>query len=169
MANKSSKSKKTFSELYDEISDNIKKLSKQFEHKERDLIKHQFRSHGISGITPQQFFILRVLWMVEEGDISNKYDGLSLKYMANEAHCTRSTMTGIIDRMEKVGLVVRISNPKDKRSKLIKLTEKGLSLKKYKPPKKEYHSDVSIFRDFCLDDIDLLNQLLKKLSSSMED
>ena len=51
----------TLSELSSEVFNLIKKIIKQYDQEERDLIKNKFRSHGISGITPQQFFVLRVV------------------------------------------------------------------------------------------------------------
>lgn len=38
---------------------------------------------------------------------------------------TSGTMTNRIDQLEKEGLVSRVQNPKDKRSVMVKLTEKG--------------------------------------------
>ena len=158
MNEESSESSGTISELCNEIFNYIKKIQKQYEQRERDIIKHQFRSHGISGITPPQFFVLRVLWW---------QDGFSLKYLAKAAHCSRSTMTGIIDTMEKDGLVFREENPDDKRIKLVFLTDKGRSLQKYQPPQNISLTDI--FRNFKPEEINLLNQLLKNLSESMEE
>lgn len=42
---------------------------------------------------------------------------------------TNPTVTGIIQNLEKKGLVQRIPNPDDKRSKLLVLTEQALALK----------------------------------------
>ena len=93
-------------------------------------------------------------------------DGFPLKYFAKMAHCSRSTMTGVIDTMEKDGLVIREDNPIDGRSKLIKLTEKGKSLQFYKPPTNR--DQVDFFRDFKPDEIVKLRELLKKLSDSLK-
>lgn len=42
---------------------------------------------------------------------------------------TNPTVTGIIQNLEKKGLVQRIPNPEDKRSKLLILTEDAMSIK----------------------------------------
>lgn len=49
-----------------------------------------------------------------------------------EAHfsMTNPTVTGIIQNIEKKGLVQRIQNPDDKRSKLLTLTEQAVSMEK---------------------------------------
>lgn len=70
-------------------------------------------------LTPPQYQTLRLLW--EE-------DGQPFKDLAAALGCTRPTMTGIIDTLEKNGLVTRKANPEDRRSLLVTLTEKGLAL-----------------------------------------
>ena len=46
-----------------------------------------------------------------------------------EFSLTNPTVTGIIQNLEKKGLVQRIPNPEDKRSKLLILTEEAMSIK----------------------------------------
>jgi DNA-binding MarR family transcriptional regulator len=67
-------------------------------------------------LTPPQFQTLRLLW---------KYDGQRFKDLAETIGCTRPTMTGIVDTLEKNALVRREPNPDDRRSLLVVLTEKG--------------------------------------------
>jgi len=143
---------KSLMELATNITNIIRQLGKQFDQIDRNLL----RFHGIQGITPPQLFILRMLWME---------DGLPPNYLASIAKVSRATMTGIIDTMEKNGFVIRISNPNDDRSKLIKLTRKGNEVKQYKPP-----IDLNIydfFRDFKPEELENLNLLLEKLSDSV--
>jgi len=45
--------------------------------------------------------------------------------LADEAGVTRATMTGLIDTLEKDDLVVRESDPSDRRTVLVRLTAKG--------------------------------------------
>ena len=143
-------------DLANKISHQIRKIGKQLDQHEREL----FRYHGVQGVTPPQLFILRILWMDEsEG-------GWSLKYLSNLAKVSGATMTGIIDTMEKNGLAVRVPNPKDKRSMLVKLTKKGDNLKRYKPP---IDKDVNHhFSSFSREELKFLQILLEKLSKSME-
>ena len=140
-------------DLITNISNLIVKIGKHFEQCDNVI----FRSHSIQGITPPQLFILRVLWID---------DGWALKYLANLAKVSQATMTGIIDTMEKNELVKRIPNPKDRRSILIKLTEKGEDLKKYKPPIEL--DKMNYFKDFKPEDLKKLNQLLEKLFNSLK-
>jgi len=45
-------------------------------------------------------------------------------------HCDASYVTGIIDKLLAVGLVVRNEKPEDRRVKMIELTEKGVACQK---------------------------------------
>ena len=60
-------------------------------------------------LTPPQFQTLRLLW---------EHDGQPFKDLADANGCTRPTMTGIVDTLEKNGLVTRQPNPDDRRSLL---------------------------------------------------
>jgi DNA-binding MarR family transcriptional regulator len=50
--------------------------------------------------------------------------------LARSLHCHDSNVTGMVDRLEQRGLIERRSNPKDRRVKLIALTEDGESLRR---------------------------------------
>lgn len=67
-------------------------------------------------ITPPQFGILAMLW---------KQDGLSQTQLGNLGNMDRTTLGGIIDRLEKQGLAVRRDDPGDRRTYLIFLSDKG--------------------------------------------
>ncbi|MFX1502435.1 MAG: MarR family winged helix-turn-helix transcriptional regulator, partial [Promethearchaeota archaeon] len=103
--------KKTKQDLFMSVFHLIKNIEKQFNHIERELLQDQPKIDK-NIITPPQLFVLRLLWIE---------DGFALKYLATTAKCSRSTMTGVVDTMEKNGLVTRVPNPKDGRSTLVKL------------------------------------------------
>ena len=71
------------------------------------------------GLTPPQYFVFHILWMK---------DGISFSELGELVHLDNSTLTGIIDRMEKSGYVERRPNPEDRRSILIFLTSKAYEL-----------------------------------------
>jgi DNA-binding MarR family transcriptional regulator len=74
-------------------------------------------------------------------------------------------MTGIVDTLENKGLVTREPNPDDRRSLLVKLTEKGRSLQASTPTLDK------IFRSCCVGleagEVRQLSQLLRKLNESL--
>ena len=67
-------------------------------------------------LTPPQFALLAFLW---------KEDGLSQAELAEKGQVDRTTIGGLIDRLEKLGLVERRHHPSDRRAYQIHLTEKG--------------------------------------------
>lgn len=71
---------------------------------------------GVTDITPGLGRILFALWQKDE---------INMNELAKETYLDRSTMTTMIDRLEKNGLVRRIPDPTDRRGILVKLTETG--------------------------------------------
>ncbi|MCL6635275.1 MAG: MarR family transcriptional regulator [Peptococcaceae bacterium] len=67
-------------------------------------------------ITPVQFYVLSVLW---------QNDGMKFKDLAKSVNIDGSTLTGILDRMERGGFVERRDDPEDRRSLLVFLTGKA--------------------------------------------
>lgn len=53
---------------------------------------------------------------------------LPLKTLEERFGAAQSTVAGLVSRLERKGLVEALSNPADKRIKLVKLTEEGLRL-----------------------------------------
>ncbi len=77
------------------------------------------------GLTFAQFRMIECLY---ENEKEGENTPLCPATLADDMHCERPTMTGLIDRLEKQGLVQRNSNPKDRRSQTILLTDKARSL-----------------------------------------
>jgi len=67
-------------------------------------------------ITPVQFYALNALW---------ENDGMKFKDLAKSVNIDGSTLTGILDRMERGEFVERRDDPEDRRSLLVFLTEKS--------------------------------------------
>lgn len=67
-------------------------------------------------ITPVQFYVLSVLW---------ENDGMKFKDLAKSVNMDGSTLTGILDRMERGEFVERRDDPEDRRSLLVFLTDKA--------------------------------------------
>lgn len=75
------------------------------------------------GITPGQLTVIKEIYY-HKG--SKEESGISPACIADRIDCDRPTVSGIIDRMETQGLILRLQNPEDKRSCMIKLTEKAV-------------------------------------------
>ena len=84
-----------------------------------NLILSELGKHGVNGIAPSHGDILVCLY---------EKNGLSVKELAEKIHRTQPTVTVLIDKLQKLGLVERIKSWEDSRVTLIKLTEKGVHL-----------------------------------------
>jgi MarR family transcriptional regulator, lower aerobic nicotinate degradation pathway regulator len=80
------------------------------------LFKEEFEGYDL---TPQQFGLLGFLW---------QEDGITQSELSARSQIDRTTMGGLIDRLEKEGLLARRSHPEDRRAYRICLTEKGKTL-----------------------------------------
>ena len=109
-----------------------------------------------SGLTPPQYAVLHLLW---------EQDERPFKEFADFLVCSRATITGIIDTLERKGLVERKTNPDDRRSLLATLTDEGRNMQQ-KTPVLE-----NIYHTCCagLSSIELqqLSFLLNKLNNSI--
>jgi len=132
------------------IFDRIGQIEKKLELMQR-AITH------VAGLTPAQFAVLNKLW---------EKDAVPFKDLATASWCTPATMTGIVDTLEKKGLVTRQANPADRRSLLVCLTPAGTSMQNQVPPM------GSFFQNCCdgltADELRQLSKLLKKLDKSLE-
>ena len=136
-----------FSEIY-KLNNRI---NKKFEKLQRRIIQKE-------NLTTAQYSILQQLW---------KNDGIKFKELADACCCSQSTITGIVDTMEKKDVVIRKMNPEDRRSVLVMLTDKGKNLESETP-------NINSILDNCCsgfdpNDIQLLTILLKKLDKSLVD
>ncbi len=76
---------------------------------------------GRYNLTASQMRILMVLYCAEK-TIS------SLKAIEKRVHLSQATVQGLVARMEKKGFLETLSYPKDRRVKMIKLTNQGQEL-----------------------------------------
>lgn len=83
------------------------------------IFDHMLAASGVDAFNGAQGRILYVLW---------QHDGISISDLSAQTSLANTTLTSMLDRMEASGLVIRKSDPKDRRSKLIALTEKAKSL-----------------------------------------
>jgi len=152
MKENSEKSENTpcLSENTADVFDLISKINKKYEKLQRKNIQEL-------NLTPTQHFILRELWMS---------DGRQFKELADSCDCTRSTITGVVDTMEENNLVSREKNPNDRRSTLVKLTEKGKKLKNATPPIESMVNGCC--PEINQEEIETLGNLLQKLLNSLK-
>ncbi len=94
--------------------------------KAHQRIHAYFRDHlSPYNLTPQQFSLLAFLW---------QEDCLSQAQLAQRSDIDRTTLSGLIDRLEKQKLVTRQPRPGDRRAYLVALTEEGEALQNILAP-----------------------------------
>lgn len=83
------------------------------------LFDRMLAESGIDAFNGAQGRILYVLW---------QKDDISISSLSGQTSLANTTLTAMLDRMEAAGLIVRKPDPKDRRNRLIALTEKAKSL-----------------------------------------
>ncbi|MEW5734458.1 MAG: MarR family transcriptional regulator [Thermodesulfobacteriota bacterium] len=81
-------------------------------------LRRGFSSAGVENVRPAYMGVLLALWLE---------DGLKVLDLSRRAGLEPSTMTGLLDRMERDGLLTRTPDPDDRRAQRICLTPDGLS------------------------------------------
>lgn len=109
-------------------------------------------------LTGPQLTVVKILEQI--GD-------LSLSELSERIRAQNSTVTGIIDRMEREGLVVRERSTEDRRVVIIKLTAKGTQLAENVPlePMKVFQSALS---SLTKDEMRELLRILLKVSKRVK-
>ncbi len=112
------------------------------------------------GLLQGRWWVL-ILLMREENRMSTP------SVLSAKAGVTRATMTGLLDGLERDGLIVRIYDPNDRRSVSIRLTEAGQSKLDIVMP--DYYSRLSV----CMSGLDEpsrehLQQLLQLIDEKID-
>lgn len=71
------------------------------------------------GITYPQYLVLLVLWEQDRQPVND---------IAKRLYLETNTMTPLLQRMEKAGLVARVKGEKDTRQRIVCLTDKGKAM-----------------------------------------
>ena len=79
------------------------------------IFTRMLKAHGITEINPAQGRILFALW---------QEDGISIHALARRTALGKSTLTSMLDRLERLGFIRRERDAQDRRKILIWRTEK---------------------------------------------
>lgn len=102
-----------------EIFDSVCILLAKAEQKHFQYTKRMLDERGI-GITPGQMIVLYTLY---------KKDGASITDLSKRCYLDNSTLTGLMDRLERLRLVQRVDVPGDRRAFSIFLTPEALDMR----------------------------------------
>lgn len=87
--------------------------------------------------------------------------------LAEKAGVTRATMTGLLDSLERTGLIERIPHDEDRRMLNVRLTEKGQQRLDEVMP--DYYSRVAlVMKELSEKDRNLLMEMLQKVGSRVD-
>jgi DNA-binding MarR family transcriptional regulator len=127
----------------------------------RRNIQLRIREQGID-LTFEMLEILSCLW---------KKDGVNQQELADLTLRDKSGITYLIDNLAKRQIVTRVEDEKDRRNRLVYLTEKGLVLKEQL---KSWGADLydSAIPDIDLqqlqDSLDLVNKMIANVKATMQ-
>ena len=144
-------------QFYDEVPETtMGEVFELVEYTAKNLRRIQRQTVSEAGLTPAQYGVLHLLW---------EQDRRPFKDFAEALLCSRATITGIIDTLERKGLVARVPNPADRRSFLATLTDQGRDLQ-YSTPNLDRTYDKCCSGLTPLE-FQQLGFLLRKLNDSM--
>ena len=122
----------------------------------RNAVTKLFLDNGYD-ITHAQWLILMMLWMK---------DGCRQKELTEIMFKEKTTITRLIDNLEKKGLLLRVPDLADKRNKFVYLTNSGKELKgKLTPLVAEFNKKLSY--GLGDDELEELKKVLTKIHSNL--
>lgn len=116
-------------------------------------------AHNISEFNGAQGRILFVLW---------EKDNIPISELARQTGLAKTTLTSMLDRMEKQELIERVSSPLDRRTVSIRLTETASSLEKQYEQVSDEMNQI-FYRGFTNDEVLALETALKKVLKNLTD
>lgn len=110
-------------------------------------------------LSPSQFNVLNLLWGLP--------DGLSQIDVSRQLIMHRSNVTGLIDRLEKRGLVKRLETPGDRRAYRVVLTANGIELMEEVLPQ-YYAAAEEVWNELPLREIQSMVRQLTEVAAKAE-
>ena len=124
----------------------------------RRITKFYNRRLRLLGITYNHLFILTCLW---------EQDGVHVKDLAQQLCLDSSSLTGHLDRLERIALVVRQDDPDDRRAVRVFLTGKARHLKDQLEPIGQELKET-LQRGVPPERVQALTAALRNISSRLE-
>ena len=95
-------------------------------------------------------------------------DNIPIKELVKKTSLDKATLTGIIDRLERDGFIIRSHNPQDKREIIISRTGKD-EIFKTKIPAASDEQNALFYKDFSQKEIFTFEKMLKKILKNCKD
>ena len=120
------------------------------------IFERILNEYGIE-INSAQGRIMFALW---------QQDNISINELAQKTQLKKSTMTSMLDRLEKMGYIRRRRSKQDRRKILIKRTNKDRNLEKEYVKLSQEHTKL-FYRGFSEDKIDRFEKDLKRILNNL--
>lgn len=114
---------------------------------------------NIDAFNGAQGNILYVLW---------QHDNLTLREISEQTGLAATTLTSMIDRMESIGLVIRVSDKKDRRKTRLLLTDQARGLESEYNEVSEQMSRL-FYRGFTEDEIKQFENYLERVLCNLKE
>ncbi len=122
-------------------------------------INELLRNAKVTEFNGAQGTILYTLWNKNE---------MSIKEISNYTGLAKTSLSSMLERMEKQNLIEKVNNNDDKRSTIIRLTDKARGLEEiYNNICKEMQ--FQYYRDFNEKEIKLFESMLEKVLKNLEE
>ena len=95
-------------------------------------------------------------------------DNIPIKKLVEKTSLDKSTLTGIIDRLERDGYIKRIQSPDDKRATLISRTGKD-EIFKSKIPEVSDQQNALFYKGFSTREIEEFEEYLKRILANCKE
>lgn len=137
---------------------NLVSLISRIKESANNLIINELKLAGYENIAPSHGDILALLYQFED---------ITMREIANKIHRTKATVTVLIDKLEKLGLVIRIKSTADNRCTFVKLTAEG---KKFKPIFEKISKNLNskVYVNLTEKQAQLLENLLEQVKKNLE-
>lgn len=122
------------------------------------ILEQILAEKNIDAFNGAQGRILYVLW---------SRDGISLRELADKTGLAPTTLTSMVDRMEKAGLVCRMPDKKDRRKTLLALTAKAKNLKQDYKAVSDKMSEI-FYKGFSDEEIRNCEAMLARILDNMK-
>lgn len=122
------------------------------------IFTRMLKEHSIEEINPAQGRIMFVLW---------QNDGISIYELAKKTSLGKSTLTSMLDRLEKTGFLYREPSKEDRRKILIWRTEKDKSFQKRYTHVSQKMAEL-YYQGFTDEEIDRFELMLEQIFENLK-
>lgn len=121
------------------------------------IFARMLKDHGIDEINPAQGRIMFVLW---------RNDEIPINELAEKTSLGKSTLTSMLDRLENSGFIKRVHSRNDRRTILIKRTEKDKSFQDLYVKVSQEMTKL-FYNNFSPKEIDQFENFLKRILDNL--